>query len=80
MTVPKGDNQRFVLSYKEDQHPHRQGHIKRNGQAGQYRNRKVFHLVGNHEMQFHMKATWTYLEVSHGKRPVTGLGVPANVN
>ena len=49
-------------------------HYVTDSPPSQYRNRTMFHLIGNHEMLFRRKATWTYLEVGHGKGPCDGVG------
>jgi len=44
------------------------------GCATQYENRKSFHSLCGHEIDFGIKALWSFFATSHGKSPCNGIG------
>jgi len=44
------------------------------GCAAQYKNRKSFHNLCEHEKDFGIKASWSFFATSHGKSPCDGIG------
>ena len=44
------------------------------GCAGQYKNKSNFFNLCKHEVDFGLKANWTFFATSHGKSPCDGIG------
>lgn len=59
---------------KEDYPLVRKIHYLTDSPTSQYRNKTIFQLLIDHEMEFGTKAQWNYLESGHGKGPCDGLG------
>ena len=49
-------------------------HIWTDSPTSQYRNKAIFHAVGNFENLYGISARWNYFEAGHGKGPCDGLG------
>ena len=49
-------------------------YIYSDGYADQYKNRKSFHNLCEHEKCFGIKASWSFFATSHGKSPCDGIG------